>query len=494
MKISKQDLKLILFLIAIFLAVELISLSGYFWPGINQAAFFILALFALVITIYRPEYGLILVLSELVIGSKGYLFYFPLESGQLISIRIVIWAIFMLVFFSEFIFQLIKQKKDSVYLKNILQFKFIKPYALLFVTILLGLISALIYQNDILNIFLDINGWLYFLLLFSLIALKLDFVKILKFLLAATIWVSLKTLILLFIFSYNFSLAVPVYAWLRKTLVGEMTLLGAWNRVFIQSQIFPIIAYFYFLFLAVDYNRFKDLFKREKLISLFLLALFFSTIVISLSRSFWVGILISGFLALLYLIFKSRPYNYKIIFKVFSVGIVSIILGMILIFISISPGASKQLERQLAQRVQSQDEAAVVSRWALLPKIMAEIKLNPITGQGFGATATYISADPRVLAKNPSGVYTTYAFEWGYLDIWLKTGLIGLAAYLWLLFLLIKEGIRLDNKKGGYLYLGLSVGLVFLVATHIFTPYLNHPLGIGFILLCSCLISQDRVY
>ena len=230
---------------------------------------------------------------------------------------------------------------------------------------------------------------------------KLDFGKILKFLLAATIWISLKTLILLFIFSYNFSLAVPVYAWLRKTLVGEMTLLGAWNRVFIQSQIYSVIAYFYFLFLAIDYNKFTDLFKPEKLINLFLLALFFSTIVISFSRSFWVGILITGTLILVYLIFKKRPYNFKIISKVVTVVISSIILGMILIFVSIPPGASKQLERQLAHRVQSQDEAALVSRWALLPKIMEEIKRNPITGQGYGATVTYVSADPKILAKNP---------------------------------------------------------------------------------------------
>ena len=170
MKISKQDLKLILSLLAVFLAVELISLSGYFWPGVNQAAFFILALFALALSVYKLEYGLILVLTELVIGSKGYLFYFSLASGQLISIRIVIWSLFMLVFLSKFIVQLLKQKKESDYLKNVLQFKFLKPYLFLGATCLLGLISALIYQNEKLNIFLDVNGWLYFLLLLPFIA------------------------------------------------------------------------------------------------------------------------------------------------------------------------------------------------------------------------------------------------------------------------------------------------------------------------------------
>ena len=54
-------------------------------------------------------------------------------------------------------------------------------------------------------------------------------------------------------------------------------------------------------------------------------------------------------------------------------------------------------------------------------------------GRGFGATVTYQTRDPRILADNGSGEYTTYAFEWGWLDIWLKLGIFGLAAY----FLLI---------------------------------------------------------
>jgi len=494
MKISKQDLKQTLFLIALFLGLELVSLNGFFWPGLNQAAFFILALLALIISLYKLEYGLIFILIELVIGSKGYLFYLPLTNEGLLSIRIVAWALFMLVFFGKFAYQLLRQQKNSVYLQNILQFKFIKPYALLFVTIVLGLISALIYQNSLTNIFLDFNAWLYFLLLIPLIALKPDFKRLIKFLSAAVIWLSLKTLILLFIFSYNFSFSLQVYAWLRKTLVGEMTMLGAWNRVFIQSQIFSIIAYFYWLFSIANYQKLKDLFRREKLIPFFLLALFFSTIIISFSRSFWVGILAAGFFAAIFLVFKTRPYNFKNLFKVSLVVVLSAILGTILIFLATPQGASRQLEAQLSERISSQDEAAVASRWALLPEIMKEIKRNPISGQGYGATVTYLSSDPRVLERDPSGLYTTYAFEWGYLDLWLKTGLLGLLAYLWLLFLLIKKGLKLSKEKEGDLYLSLSVGLVFLAATHIFTPYLNHPLGIGFVLVCSCLISQDRVY
>jgi len=75
----------------------------------------------------------------------------------------------------------------------------------------------------------------------------------------------------------------------------------------------------------------------------------------------------------------------------------------------------------------------------------------------------------------------------------LKFGLCGLAAYLFLLFKIISFSLK-KIKNQDYLSVGLGFSLVFLALVHIFTPYLNHPLGIGFLLLSSCLISKDRVY
>ena len=92
---------------------------------------------------------------------------------------------------------------------------------------------------------------------------------------------------------------------------------------------------------------------------------------------------------------------------------------------------------------------------------MKEISQEPFFGQGYGATVTYLSQDPRVLENNPSGLYTTYAFEWGYLDIWLKLGIGGIIAYLLLLFFLIKESIILGLKKNNPILLSIASILLF---------------------------------
>lgn len=492
MSITRYDIKIIFYLIAAFGGLELASLASFFWPSLNSAIFIGVALAVVILSFYKLEYGLLAVAAELAVGSKGYLFYLPLgESGRLLSIRIVIWSLFMIIFFGHFLVQLFRDKQASVYWQRLKDFFFLKPFFFLATAGLIGLISALIYRNDPGNIFSDFNAWLYFLLLVPLISLDWSKRRLIQVFLAGTIWISLKTLILLGIFAHETFFALDIYRWLRRTLVGEMTAMGGWNRVFIQSQIFAAIAYFFFIFRLKDIRKFKELKWRDNLLTLGLLGLFFSALVISLSRSFWVAFAVT---AVAVLIFVTWRYAWQQAARLAGLMLLSAGLGLIIILSVIPRSAPAQLEEQLAERVSGGDEVALVSRWLLLPEIISEIKRNPLTGQGYGATVTYISQDPRVLENDASGRHTTYAFEWGYLDIWLKIGLVGLAAYLWLLGQLLLVAFRIGQKSGEAFYFGLAAGLIFLAATHMFTPYLNHPLGIGFIIAASCLISRDRVY
>jgi len=114
---------------------------------------------------------------------------------------------------------------------------------------------------------------------------------------------------------------------------------------------------------------------------------------------------------------------------------------------------------------------------------------SPLLGFGFGSTVTYRSSDPRVLSDNPSGLYTTYALEWGWLDIWLKIGFIGMAIYLFIIFYLIFKILRgIRNKEfvdKNFLIIGLSAALLSITVLNNFSPYLNHPLGIFFLLILN---------
>lgn len=157
-------------------------------------------------------------------------------------------------------------------------------------------------------------------------------------------------------------------------------------------------------------------------------------------------------------------------------------------------------------------DAAGSSRINLLQPLKEGISVRPIMGSGFGSTITYHSADPRILEQTAgaSGEYTTYAFEWSYLDMWLKFGFIGVLVYLCLLVTLLmllwrkisyltSYVLRLTSQKEisdiryqTSIYVGMFLSLVSLMVINVFTPFLNHPLGIGLVILATVSVLQNK--
>ncbi len=493
---NKNHLQIIIWLAA-FLVIETwswLSLYGG-WPGWVAIGLLALATFGL--ALYRLEYGSLIVVAELFIGSMGHLFVLP-TSGPAISLRMALWAALMLAFSYRLLAQLIKSGRKSEYYASLRAFSAGKYFWLLFFFILVGLMNGLSHGHPLTAIFLDFNAWLYFSLLFPLVVAfsrkdQESFRQLKALFIASAIWLSFKTLGLLFVFTHNLSFAPDAYLWLRRTLVGEMTATKTgWPRIFIQGQIFALIAWFLFFWQQLEAWRAARIRSGFDWRLFAGSALFFGTALISFSRSFWAGFLITLIFSLAIALW-SQPIRKTLAIAAWS--LLSVAAGLLLIYlVAILPYPKPgNFNADFADRLSNGQEAAVSSRWSLLPVLAAAVNESPWLGQGYGASLTYISSDPRVLEKNPSGEYTTSAFEWGYLDLWLKLGSLGLAAYLILLFRLAYGGVYLFRTRGDYLAIGLSAGLVFLAATNVFTPYLNHPLGIGFLLLSSCLIPLDRV-
>jgi len=298
---------------------------------------------------------------------------------------------------------------------------------------------------------------------------------------------------------------------------------GGFYRIFFQSHIFVLIGLFVFILLLTQIVNQKDKYDKKILTSYFLLlASFLSIILISFSRSFWVGLIIgllfyyftphlsssfvidknfsnkkysnilkkgAGFIILLF--YKT---SWKKLLKLSGTLLICAIMsiGLIIAIVKFpypNPTGGFSTAELLSERAgQISGEAGASSRWALLPELWDEIKQSPILGQGFGATVTYKSSDPRVLESSPTGEYTTYAFEWGWLDIWLKLDLLGLISYLALLAKIIIDGIFRNKAKDKIIY-GLTIGLIVISAVSIFSPYMNHPLGIGYLILCAAIIN-----
>jgi len=461
----------------LFISFALIlSFIAYFFPLFNKVAFFVILGLTLVLTLEKLEYGIYILLAELFIGSKGYLFYFD-AGGTSVSLRIALFLIVMAVWLYRII-----EKRDFKFNLN-------KWYWILFAFIAWGFIWGFIRGNSFQNLFFDFNGWLYFGIIFPLV----DVIKsrehienILQIFTAAITIIIAKTFIFLYIFSHGFEVAVlPIYRWLRQFLIGEVTLMpSGFYRIFFQSQIYLLIGFFIFSAFLIWQNK-KD--KRYWLLAIGSL----TSVLISFSRSFWVGLAV-GLLAFLVILIIQK-FSFVKIIKIGLAGLAILVISLAAVFTTAQfpvpePGKISFTD-MFSDRLTDLDEAAVRSRWDLLPPLGREIIKHPIVGSGFGTTVTYKSSDPRAIQVNPGGIFTTYAFEWGFLDIMLKIGLAGLVVYLLFIAKIWRSGWHL-SQSGEFISFGFLLGLAALLATNFFSPYLNHPLGIGYIIFCDIVFQK----
>jgi len=481
------------FIFLFIILAEILSFLGYYYQLINFAAFFAIVILVLILSLYRLEYGLFILLAELLVGSFGYLFYFE-SGGFKISIRIALWLIIMSVWLAGALIKLVKTKRLELDFSRSSYF----PYFLaLFIFIISGVINGFLKNNSLNNIFFDSNNWLYFLLIFPIFAILQtdDNLKIVKqIFLAAVSWLSIKTIILAYIFSHSFNFFIlDLYLWVRRSGVGEITqVVPGFSRIFMQSHIFVLIGFFILLFYLLKNLKEKQvILNKQNFILIGFSTLLLSTIIISFSRSFWLGLVAGAVFISLTAIFKLKIGLKKFIIFNSTVAL-TIILSLFLTLLIIkfpfpSPAGNFDAANLLGERAtQITNEAGASSRWQLLPELWQKIKTAPILGRGFGATVTYKSNDPRVLAANHEGEYTTYAFEWGWLDIWLKLGILGLLIYLILFSKIIYDGLNINS----YFSLSLATGLILILAVSIFSPYANHPLGIGYLIIAAVMMEN----
>ncbi|MFA5076548.1 MAG: O-antigen ligase family protein [Patescibacteria group bacterium] len=447
------------------------SLNNPVWLAVNLAI--------LLLAIYNLEYGLYIVLGELFIGSFGQILAFNLDGLQ-IPIRISIFLIIMSVWLAKLIINLIRTKKLQPLLR-IREKSLKKYYLILGIFILWGVIWGFVRQNTFANIFFDSNAWIYFFYILPFY----DFLgkdKTPKILVLLGAGITINFLITFFsfiIFTQNINwLAGHLYKFIRDLRWGEITYSGnnLW-RIFLQSQIYSLIG---FLILASNIVLGDNQTSKNKKITWLLITISLLTVYLSLSRSFWLGLIISLIALIVWILFKYQ-INWRKIATWLGILAMITICEFGLIIVLAGQGTGDLLSRRLTDLT----EAAGVSRFNQLKPLGLAIMKHPIIGSGFGTTVTYFSRDPRILEKAPDGRYTTYAFEWGYLDILLKIGLAGLVTYLLLIWQIIK---RLSQQK---MAVGLLVGLIGIIVTNIFSPYLNHPLGIGYLLLLSTLSDSN---
>lgn len=476
--------------IVLVLALETVSALTIFHPIPNSIATFVLGITMILLAWKKPVTGLGILLLELLIGSKGQILqfgYWPVTT----SLRIIMTGGFLLGWSISVL------QKDRF--KDVFRlFRGRKQYAILYLLIGYAILRGIDLGNGTLVI-RDANAWFDWILLLPVLDVATRYrASIRKSLIpvffVGIMWLALKTIGLEYIFSHGIkSLSQNAYLWVRRTGVGEVTLVVANAfRIFEQSYVYAttsaIIALAYLSSEKKCHPESDEGSSNKKIspvgrddtfrrLAWSVLASSVFILGISLSRSFWIGTA-AGCVVLVILLATSHELRatsfLKRLWSPLSASVAGLLMIGVILAFPLPPVQMASLVDLFGSRTDT-SEAAAASRWNLMPVLWNKIVQHPLLGSGFGATVTYQTKDPRILAQNPGGMYTTYAFEWGWFEHWIKFGILGIPMILWLFLSLGRRLWKTDEPL--WFRAGAVSSLVALAALHFFTPYLNHPLG-----------------
>ena len=429
----------------------------------------------------KPELAFVLVFAELFGFSHGRLFAEEI-GGFLFTSRMALFVGIMLAWGIKWVLRKVSLKSADIF-----------PFAWFVVIVALGIgLIVGLNNNETRAVLDDFNGYVYALYLLPILSVnwnRLRQCEMIQTIIGASLWISVFSLVLLYTFTHLPNEVLEItYKLVRDARIGEITLMeGGYWRVFIQSQIVLMLGLLFGVSFDLELPK-KPLVKK----SLFwLLAFVIAGLVISLSRSFWVGLVV-GVPVVLYLSLKGK--NKLEIIKRFGVWLASgaIAVGLLAtVSLTVFPVPSRvvDLREVFSERTTELGDVAISSRWNLLPVMIDEMNESPVLGSGFGKELAFVSDDPRVREIYPDGKWRTYKFEWGWVDLWVKMGFLGFFGFV-MIFITYDKLLRENLSNPRWLTNALRASMLALAATNIFSPYLNHPLGIGIILFVTLFLSH----
>ena len=459
--------------ISIFVIAELLSWLSFNFTTLNIVILALIALMSIFLVLRNPIYALYIPVAELFWGSVGHSFYYDFWNLRLVIFGAVIFAFALGNLFNVRKFHIIKDTKVLLIW-----------LAMIFL-LLISAAAAYFSQRNVANIFFDGNAYLYlfYLPIWYQVYRRRYLRNIIAILRAAALVVAIKTLIIFNFFSQGYQILDLefIYKWIRDSRTGEITPFeNNFSRVFMPAQLYLLAAWFF---------AFIRQLKEHKSWSNFIyLGILAAALLVSLSRSFWLGGAIAfAFLLVNIIIFQRR--NLSVLVYLTIIGMAVIAWLTVLVFFNLPKFNSFNI---IEQRTTGTSEAAASSRMNLLPVMWQAIKEKPIAGHGLAKELTYPSVDPRIKNDdNPEGWQTTYAFEWGWLEQWLKLGIFFVSVlFAWILLIYARSYKILVSDA--VLGLGTLAIVTALGIIHIFSPYLNHPLGLGLLMIMTIIISKNE--
>lgn len=455
-------------------ALDLLSLIAWGHPIVAGPLLVAVGLCVLLGACWDMRVGVAAVLLELLWGSHGRLIAAPVH-GFAISLR-------MVVFGAVLVATLWHLRRAAVrrYVWDVIRVHPVRwPACAFCVTVLVAVVGGVL-RHPVHRWFADANAWAFGALAVSFVIARMPRASSgawsgVSIVYLGALYLVLRTYALLFVLSHDLGgVWIGIYQWVRDTRLGEITVFpGNFPRVFMPSMVLLLLV---IPLAAMSWRRPSVRRGNPDLLRWTIVGGSISVLVLSLSRSYWVGLSVLALLGggvCCRALFRRDFLPWRIIGTGAASLCVALFLAVLLVRLPWpQPLTTAGFGETLAARFVQ--DAAVSNRWQQLGPLRDAIAQHPIIGSGFGAAVTYESRDPRTLAAFPDGRYTTTAFEWGYVDDLLERGIIGLVAELAFLAALLWFCWRRKGEQRA-----LVVGMATMAVVHATSPYLNHPLGIG---------------
>ncbi len=422
---------------------------------------------------------------ELFVGGGGRLIDFGV-----LSIRQVLFLVLLLTF----IYRIVKQK--AIFNKNINTFIQFNPvtigiYALLVwfaISALIGVVKGHPLSIVVMDFFRVSYFMAYFPLAYYISELRISKEHIIKLLKYSAVAVSIFTIVVSLlgktVFSANFG---PFYLFMNEIMNDDLFFRPS-NSVFYKSHLFVLIA----LIIALNDVLNKQLSK----INIALVTLGTVSVLWSETRGFLLALMVS---LLMIILLDGKVVSDS--FKKLSDKLKGILqtkwfvkkAGILLVLVMLLPFLYKYMTLERFQQdavvedpnnseieeSNQVDDLSVNTRLEFIvdsKKILFENPSNLIIGTGYGTE----------IAERLEGI------EMSFLDILVEQGLVGLAVWFFLFFLVYYNYYVGYKKSGKLSALEISLMAAFmgvLLVTNI-NPFINNPIGISFFLVVLILSQR----
>jgi len=467
--------KTALLVVALGIGVDLLSFIGWSAPSFEAPIALVLLAVVAAGAMADIRWGVAVVLIELLWGSHGHLLHLSFAGAEW-SLRMGIFAVVL----AAAIWHLRNGAARQFVVRAVRTHPARWPALVFSATLAVAaILGALRHPWD--RVFFDANAWAFILLAPAfLLAWREEHHRpwLVTAFLTGAAYLIVRTYVLFFLFTHDLGgLWVPLYQWVRDTRLGEVTVFpGGFPRVFLPSAVYflaaiPLAAH------ARSHPRLRWIVIGGGV----------AVLTVGLSRSYWIGLLTIAAAGVIAGFVRTRRHAFP--WRAVWHGAAAIAIGFaVAIALVRFPYPPRLTTAGFGETIVArfQQDAAVGNRWQQIAPLYAAIRSHPIFGSGFGAAVTYETRDPRTRATHPNGEYTTTAFEWGYFDDLLERGFLGLLAELWLIATLVWYGLKTSSPH----HASLSLGLLAIAVVHATSPYLNHPLGIGMLLIVFAAVAR----